>query len=148
MLPQTPIRDIVDRCLVWESHADSDARRISKPGPDRAFPTYVVSNSERGTDDRRVAAVHARSVGDFASTAACWSSHAGSTPETGAPYCGTVATLVSGEHAVTRLVSGDSGSKACPGRGDWEFRYCDLAAKPAFWESGAGDATSIGSHAT
>ena len=49
------IRDIVDRCRVWESHADSDVRRISKPGPDRAFPTYVVSDSEMGTDDRRVA---------------------------------------------------------------------------------------------
>ena len=22
--PETPIRDIVDRCRVWESHADSD----------------------------------------------------------------------------------------------------------------------------
>ena len=54
---ETPIWDIVDRCRVWESHADSDVRRISKPGPDRAFPTYVVSDSGRGTDDRRVAAV-------------------------------------------------------------------------------------------
>ena len=49
--PETPIRDIVDRCRVWESHVDSDVRRISKPGTDRAFPTYVVSDSERGTDD-------------------------------------------------------------------------------------------------
>ena len=55
--PETPIRDIVDRCRVWESHADSDVRRISKSGPDRAFPTYVVSESERGTDDQMVATV-------------------------------------------------------------------------------------------
>ena len=28
IVPQeTPIRDIVDRCRVWESHADTDARR-------------------------------------------------------------------------------------------------------------------------
>ena len=47
VLPETPIRDIVDFCRVWESHADSDVRRISKPGPDRAFPTYVVSDFER-----------------------------------------------------------------------------------------------------
>ena len=36
--PETPIREIVDRCRVWESHADSDTRRFSKPGPDRPFP--------------------------------------------------------------------------------------------------------------
>ena len=57
MPPETLIHDIVDRCRVWESHADSDVRRISKPGPDRAFPTYVVSDSERGTGDQMVAAV-------------------------------------------------------------------------------------------
>ena len=37
--------------------ADSDVRRISKPGPDWAFPTYVVSDSGGGTDDQMVAAV-------------------------------------------------------------------------------------------
>ena len=37
--PETPIWDIVDRCWVWESHADSDVRRFSKPGPERALPT-------------------------------------------------------------------------------------------------------------
>ena len=39
---ETPIRDIVDRCRVWESHADSDARRFSKPGLHRALPIYTV----------------------------------------------------------------------------------------------------------
>ena len=29
--PETPIRDVVDRCIVWESHADPEIRRISKP---------------------------------------------------------------------------------------------------------------------
>ena len=33
--PESPIRHIVDYCRVWESHADSDTRRFSKPGPDR-----------------------------------------------------------------------------------------------------------------
>ena len=32
--PETPIWDIVDRCRVWESHADSEVRPVSKPGPD------------------------------------------------------------------------------------------------------------------
>ena len=32
--PETPIRDVVDRCRVWESHADPAVRRISKPTPD------------------------------------------------------------------------------------------------------------------
>ena len=55
--PETPIRDIVHRYRIWESQADSDVRRISKPGPNRAFLTYVVSDSERGTDNRRVVAL-------------------------------------------------------------------------------------------
>ena len=33
--PETPIRDVVDRCRVWESHADPEIRRVSKPSPDR-----------------------------------------------------------------------------------------------------------------
>ena len=36
--PETPIRDIVDRCQVWESHADSDNRRVGRPVPERALP--------------------------------------------------------------------------------------------------------------
>ena len=55
--PETPIWDIVDRCRVWESHADSDVRRISKPGHDSTFPTYVVGEVDRGIDDLRVVAV-------------------------------------------------------------------------------------------
>ena len=36
--PETPIRDVVDRCRVWESHADPEIRRVSKPGPDPIYP--------------------------------------------------------------------------------------------------------------
>ena len=39
---ETPIRDIVDRCRVWESHADPDIRRVCKPGPEPIYPAYVV----------------------------------------------------------------------------------------------------------
>ena len=49
------MRDIVDRCRVWESHAD--VWRAGRPGPDPTFPTYVVSGSDREMDDLRVAAV-------------------------------------------------------------------------------------------
>ena len=54
--PETPIRDIVDRCWVWESHADSDVRRASKPGPDLVFPAYAVSDLDGRVDGLRVAA--------------------------------------------------------------------------------------------
>ena len=30
--PETPIRNVVDQCRVWESHADPEIRRVSKPG--------------------------------------------------------------------------------------------------------------------
>ena len=55
--PETPIRDIVDRCRVWESHVNSDVRRVHKPGPDTVFLTYAVSDPDGRVDDLRVAAV-------------------------------------------------------------------------------------------
>ena len=55
--PETPIQDIVDRCRVWESHADTEARRFSKLGPERALPIYTVDEPGCGLDDRMVAAV-------------------------------------------------------------------------------------------
>ena len=42
---------------MWESHANSDARMFSKPGPDRALPIYTVDEPGWGTDDQMVAAV-------------------------------------------------------------------------------------------
>ena len=52
--PETPIRDVVDRCRVWESHADPEVHRISKPSPDAIYPAYVVGDIG---ETRRVAAV-------------------------------------------------------------------------------------------
>ena len=46
--PETPIRDIFDRCLVWESHVDSDNRRVGRPVPERALPIYTVSDVDGG----------------------------------------------------------------------------------------------------
>ena len=44
--PETPIRDVVDRCRVWESHADPIVRRIAKPTPDLTYPTYAVERRQ------------------------------------------------------------------------------------------------------
>ena len=44
--PDTPLRDIVDRCRVWESHSDSSVRRVSKLMPELAYPAYVVKKSD------------------------------------------------------------------------------------------------------
>ena len=55
--PETPIRDVVDRCRVWESHADPVVRRVSKPNPDQNYPAYVVGNSDSISEKTRVAAV-------------------------------------------------------------------------------------------
>ena len=63
VLPETPIRDIVDRCRVWESHAGSDDRRIVKPMPERARTVHTVREPGCGPADQVVAAVIAPSVG-------------------------------------------------------------------------------------
>ena len=55
--PETPIRDIVDRCRVWESHADPANRRLTKPSPDPIYPAYVVGEADYNTETTRVAEV-------------------------------------------------------------------------------------------
>ena len=57
MPPETPIRDVVDRCRVWESHADPAVRRISKPSPDPIYPAYVVGDADKFSETTWVAAV-------------------------------------------------------------------------------------------
>ena len=57
MPPETPIRDVVDRCRVWESHADPAVRQVSKPSPDPIYLAYVVGDSDNISDTTRVAAV-------------------------------------------------------------------------------------------
>ena len=56
--PDTPLRDIVDRCRVWESHTDPEVRRVSKPMPESAYPTYVVEQSEYETEPVQVVTVN------------------------------------------------------------------------------------------
>ena len=62
-MPETPIRDIVDQCRVWESHADTDAQRIVKPTTEKAWPMYTVNEPACVPADQVVAAVGAPSVG-------------------------------------------------------------------------------------
>ena len=56
--PETPIWDVVDRCRVWESHADPEIRQISKPNPEPTYPTYAVNESEHGAEAVRVVTVN------------------------------------------------------------------------------------------
>ena len=55
--PETPIRDVVDRCRVWESHTDPAVCRTSKPTPDPTYPTYTVGETDSDNEITRVAAV-------------------------------------------------------------------------------------------
>ena len=55
--PETPIRDMVDRCHVWESHADPAVRRVSKLSTDLTYLAYVVGDADRNSENTRVAAV-------------------------------------------------------------------------------------------
>ena len=61
--PDTPIRDIVDRCRVWESHSDTDDWRIVKPTPEKARPVYAVSEPTLVPTEQVVAAVTGPLVG-------------------------------------------------------------------------------------
>ena len=47
----------MDRCRVWESHADPEIRRVSKPSPDPIYLAYVVGDSDHVGETIRVAAV-------------------------------------------------------------------------------------------
>ena len=55
--PETPIRDVVDRCRVWESHADPTVRRMSKPAPDPTYPAYAIVDTDIYNEMTRVAVV-------------------------------------------------------------------------------------------
>ena len=55
--PETPIRDIVDRCRVWESHADQSSRRLTKPSSDPIYPANVDGDADYNIETTRVAEV-------------------------------------------------------------------------------------------
>ena len=47
--PDAPLRDVVDRCRVWESHAEPEIRRVGRPVPEPAYQSYVVNEPEYDT---------------------------------------------------------------------------------------------------
>ena len=61
--PETPIRDVVDRCRVWESHADPSVRRISEPNPDPTYPIRAVGDSDSDKEATKVAVVTGQKSG-------------------------------------------------------------------------------------
>ena len=62
--PDTPLRDIVDRCRVWESHSDLRARNVDKPKI--TYPAYVVKPGDKEPETVRAGTVNKpeRSVED------------------------------------------------------------------------------------
>ena len=62
---ETPIRDIVDRCRVWESYADPSARRLTKPSPDPIYPAYAVGDADYNIETTRVAEVSREEIEAF-----------------------------------------------------------------------------------
>ena len=44
--PETPIRDMMDRCRAWESHADPASSRMRKPTTDPMYPAFTVGERE------------------------------------------------------------------------------------------------------
>ena len=56
--PDTPLRDIVDRCRVWGSHADPSVRRVSKPMPEPAYLAYMVKKPEYEAEPVRAVTVN------------------------------------------------------------------------------------------
>ena len=62
--PDTPLRDIVDRCRVWESHSDLLARNVNQPK--MTYPAYVVKPADKEPETVRAMTVNKpeRSVED------------------------------------------------------------------------------------
>ena len=63
--PETPIRDVVDRCRVWESHANPAVHRIGKPNPDPTYPTYAIGDADSDNEATRVAVVTGQRSGQI-----------------------------------------------------------------------------------
>ena len=104
---ETPIRDVVDRCRVWKSHADPEIGKVSKPGPDPIYPAYMIGDSDKVVEVIRVAAVtKPKSASD-------------QVEELLRRLLAGVATLllVPGKEIVTASGGGNADSTACSGGG-------------------------------
>ena len=78
--PETPIRDVVDRCRVWESHADPEIRRVSKPSKHRRLGQRRRWDTGGGGHQ---AEVYSGSGGGFAQTIAGGHDFSGFGPSSG-----------------------------------------------------------------
>ena len=58
MSPETPIWDIVDRCQVWESHADLEDQGRWYPSPRWPLPIFTINGRGKAGDDQPGAANH------------------------------------------------------------------------------------------
>ena len=56
--PDTPLRDIVDRCRVWESHTEPSVRRVSRPTPEPVYPAYMIKKPEYEDEPVRTVTVN------------------------------------------------------------------------------------------
>ena len=54
--PETPLRDIVDRCRVWESHLDLLALNVNQPKI--TYPAYVVKPADKEPETARAMTVN------------------------------------------------------------------------------------------
>ena len=54
--PDTPLRDIVDRCRVWESHSELAGRNVNQPK--LTYPAYAVKPLEREPEAVRAISVN------------------------------------------------------------------------------------------
>ena len=86
--PETPIRDVVDRCRIWESNADPEVQWISKPSLDPIYQAYVVGDSDNISETKRggggyQAEVWYGSAGGHDSTIPGGRSYPGSGPSSG-----------------------------------------------------------------
>ena len=135
--PETPIRDVVDRCRVWESHADPAVRRISKPSPDPIYPAYVVGDPEGISETKWVAAVtRPRSGPDQLEDLLRWLLAAVDTG-TGSAYSREIATASGGGD--TELSVAGCGSSGVGGIGE------DATVVPP-WTTASETATSAATH--
>ena len=80
--PGTPMRDIVDRCRVWESLAEDTDCWGARPIPNRPLPVYRIDDvgTESGPDvsfgrSGHVRVINATFVADAASVASEGDSH-------------------------------------------------------------------------
>ena len=139
--PETPIRDVVDRCRVWESHADPEIRMVSMRGPEPIYPAYVVGLGQGSGGDTggggHQAEVYAGSGGRFLQMTASGYGNPGSGPSSGSGSSGD------GE-IVTVSGGGNAVSPACSGGGVRACRIGDFAQIFALRASGAGATASTG----